>query len=98
MPKSIVLILLLALMGACSKSSPAPKGIAQFDEVRSLAESFVLHGDSAAIRKHTDFAGMPPDAAQKVRATLDDWHGIPGNLAHTETQVMTFTEYEALQA
>jgi hypothetical protein len=97
MPKSLVLILLLALVGACSKSSPAPKGIAQFDEVRSLAESFVLRGDSDAIRTHTDFAGVPPDAVQKVRAMLDDWHGIPSNLKHTETQVMTFTEYEALQ-
>jgi hypothetical protein len=97
MSKFIVLILLLPLIGACSKSSLAPTGIAQFDEVRSLAESFVLRGDADAIRKHTDFAGVPPDAAQKVRAMLDDWHGIPGDLKHTETQVMTFTEYEALQ-
>jgi hypothetical protein len=96
MRKSIGLILLLAWISACSKSSP-PKGIAQFDEVRSLAESFVLRGDSDAIRKHTDFAGVPPDTAQQVRAMLGDWHGMPSNLKHTETQVMTFSEYEALQ-
>jgi hypothetical protein len=97
MLKTIFLILLLALIGACSKSSSAPKGIAKFDEVRFLAESFVLRGDADAIRKHTDFNGVPPDAAQKVRAFLSDWHGIPSNLRHTETQVMTFAEYEALQ-
>jgi hypothetical protein len=97
MPKTIFLIFLLALTGACSKSPPAAVGIAQFDEVRSLAESFVLRGDADPMRKHIDFAGVPPDAARKVRTMLDDWHGIPGNLKHTETQVMTFTEYEALQ-
>lgn len=97
MSKPTVLILLLALIGACSKSPPPPKGIAQFDEVLSLAESFVLRGDADAIRKHTDFAGVPPDAAQKVRAMLDDWSGIPGNLKRTETQVMTFAEYEIMR-
>ena len=96
MPKSLALIL-LALMGACSRSSPTPKGVAQFDEVRSLAEAFVLRGDSDAIRKHTDFAGVPPDALQKVRAALDDWHGVPSALKLTDTKVMTFPEYEALQ-
>lgn len=97
MSKSIVVLLLLALIGACSKSSPAPKGIARFEEVRSLAESFVFHGDSEAIREHTDFGGLTPDEARKVRAMLDDWHGIPGHLKHIETQVMTFNEYEALR-
>jgi hypothetical protein len=97
MPKCVVLALLLVLMGACSKSPPTPNAVAQFDEVRSLAESFVLRGDSDAIREHTDFAGVPPEAAQKVRAILDDWHGVPSTLKLRETKVMTFLEYEALQ-
>jgi hypothetical protein len=97
MTKIIAFILLLALTGACSKSTPSPTGIATWDKVRSLAETFVLHGNSDAIRNHTDLAGVPPKAALKLRAMLDNWHGIPGNLRHTDTQVMTFTEYEALQ-
>ncbi len=97
MPKSLALIFLFTLLSACSKPSPAPKGIATFEEVRSLAESFVLRGDSDAIRKHTDFAGVAPDALQKIRAMLDDWHGVPSTLKLTEIRVMTFPEYEALQ-
>ncbi len=97
MPKSLALILLVALIGACSKSSPTPKGIAQFDEVRSLAEAFVLRGHSDAIRKHTDFTGVPPDAVEKIKTAWDDWHGIPSTLRLTDTKVMTFPEYEVLQ-
>ncbi len=97
MPKSLALILLLALIGGCSRSPPTPKGLAQFDEVRTVAETFVLGGDSDAIRKHTDFAGVPPDALQKVKATLDDWHGVPSTLRLADTKVMTFPEYEALR-
>ena len=97
MLKSLVLILFLGLIGGCSKSSETPKGLSQFDEVPSLAEAFVLRGDTDAIRKHTDFTGVPADALQQVNAMLKDWHGVPSSLKLTETKVMTFTEYETLQ-
>lgn len=97
MLKSFVLVLLLGFIGGCSKSSPTPKGLSQFEEVRSLAEAFVLRGDTDAIRKHTDFASVPPHALQQVSAILKDWHGVPSSLKLTDTKVMTFTEYENLQ-
>ena len=28
---------------------------------------------------------------------LEAWHGVPRNLKHTETKVMSFSEYEVLQ-
>jgi hypothetical protein len=96
MTKSLVFLFLLLLMSACSKST-TPTGVATWDEIHSLADAFVLRGDSEAIRKHTDFASVPPDAAQKLKTMLDDWHGVPSNLKHTGTQVMTLPEYEALQ-
>ncbi|WP_038164281.1 hypothetical protein [Verrucomicrobium sp. BvORR106] len=95
MPKYFALILLLALMGACSKPTPGPEGIAQLDEVQSLAERFVLHGESGAILAHLNLDGVPPDAAQKARITFEKWRGVPDHLKHTGTQVLSFTEYEA---
>jgi hypothetical protein len=46
---------------------------------------------------HADVAGVPREAAQKFKSMFADWRGIPGNLKHTETRVLTFPEYEALQ-
>lgn len=97
MQKPFVLILPLGLIGGCTKSSPTPNGLPQFDQIRSLAEAFVLRGDTDAIRKHTDFAGVPPDALQQVNAMFDDWHGVPSSLKLANTKVMTFAEYETLQ-
>jgi hypothetical protein len=96
MSKSLVFPFVLLLVSACSKSS-TPTGVATWDEVRSLADAFALRGDSEAIRKHTDFASVPADAAQKLKTTLDDWHGVPSDLTPTGTKVLTFAEYEVLQ-
>jgi hypothetical protein len=96
MTKSLVFVFLLLWVTACSKSS-TPTGIATWDEIRSLAEAFVFRGDSDAICRHTDFASVPPDAVQKLKTMLDDWNGVPSNLTHTGTQVMSFPEYEALR-
>lgn len=97
MMKIFASFFLVVLVGACSMSPHVPTGVATWDEAASLAEAFVLHGDSGAIRNHTDFAGVPPEAVQKLETVLDDWHGVSSDLKHTSTQVMTFTEYEALQ-
>jgi hypothetical protein len=75
MIRSLVFVFLLLLVTACSKSS-TPTGIATWDEIRSLAEAFVLRGDSDAIRRHTDFSNIPSDAAQKLKTFFDDWHGV----------------------
>ena len=96
MTKSLVFVFLVLLVTACSKPS-TPTGLATWDEIRSRAEAFVFRGDSDAIRRHTDFAGVPPDAAQKLKTMLDEWHGVSSNLTHTGTQVMSFPEYEALR-
>lgn len=73
------------------------KGLAQFDEVRSVAEAFVLRADTVTYRKHTDFTGVPADTLQHINATLDNWHGVPGTLKLTDTKVMTSTEYETFE-
>jgi len=73
------------------------KGLAQFDEVRSVAEAFVLRADTITYRKHTDFTGVPADTLQQINATLDNWHGVPSTLKLTETKVMTSTEYETFE-
>lgn len=75
---------LLLLVSACSKPATAT-GVATWNEVRSLADAFVLRGDSEAIRRHTDFSSVPPDAAKKLKAMLDDWHGVSSNLTHRGT-------------
>lgn len=94
--RSLVFVFLLLLVTACSKSS-TPTGVATWDEIRSLAEAFVFRGDSDAIRRHTDFASVPPDVVERLKTMLDDWNGVPSNLTHTGTQVMSLPEYEALQ-
>jgi hypothetical protein len=95
--KTIASLFLVVLLGSCSRSPQAPVGVATWDEVKTLAEAFVLHGDSGAVRNHTDLTDVPRQSMQKFNSMLDDWHGVSSQLKHTGTQVMTFSQYEALQ-
>ena len=97
MRKIIAFLFLLGLMAACRKAPPPSSGMASWDEVRALADAFVLRGKSDAVLAHSHWAGVPPKVAENLRTALRDWDGVSDDLRHTDTQVMTFAEYEALQ-
>jgi len=98
MMKALVPVLMLAaLVGACDKSPERPTGIATWAEAKELAEAFVLRGDVAAVRAHSNFSGVPSEALRQVTTMLDGWSGVSEDLRHVETQVMTFPEYEAFR-
>ena len=97
MMKLFRFVVLLFVVTACSKLNPHPKGIATWDEVRSLADAFVLNGDTNNIFNHTDLTGVPLPKAQKIKSILGNWHGIPSNFKLMDTKVVTFNEFETLQ-
>jgi hypothetical protein len=93
---TVAFILLFGLIG-CSKSPPHSSGVATWDEVRALADAFVMKGNSEAVFSHTEWARVPPKTAEDLRAALHDWPGVSRDLQHTGTKIMTFVEYEMAQ-
>jgi hypothetical protein len=95
--KLIVGFFPIVLIGGCSKLTHVPSGLATWEDVHASAEAFVLRGNSDAILDHTDTSGVPTEKVQQIKLVLADWHGPPGTLTCTSTQVMTFAEYQVLQ-
>lgn len=95
--RPLACILLAVLLGACTKSPQPISGIAKWDDVQSNAEAFVLHGNMAALLSHCDSSGVPSDKLSQVMLALKGWHAASSNLMFTNTQVVTFDQYEALQ-
>lgn len=97
MKRLLAYILLAILVSACAKSSHPITGIAKWDDVQSNAEAFVLRGDMAALLDHCDSSGVPPDKLSQVMLSLKGWQAASSNLMLTNTRVVTFDQYEALQ-
>jgi hypothetical protein len=85
------------LLGGCSRQPHTPTGVATWAEINTLAEAFVLRGKSDGFRQHCNTAAVPAIALQKATLALTEWKGVPENLKHVNTQVLSLVEYEALQ-
>lgn len=95
MSRMFATLLVATLLTGGSGCRRGPTGLSKWEQVRSLADSFVLKGDAKALVDHCDFTGVPPDVMKNLKPMLENRRGVPENVRHVSTEVMTPKEYEA---